>query len=109
VRERDVETDGRTHEDDCGPGGELGKEIGCSAWAEGRLRTLTAEGSGEVGGLALLEEDDADDEERDDDVQDDEKIDHLGCLLLLIRRGAPEDVWIGAEEFEAPVPCGADT
>ena len=33
-------------------------------------------GCGEVGGLALLEQDDADEEERDNDVQDYEKDNH---------------------------------
>ncbi len=74
--EQDGEADGGEHEDDRGPGGELGEEIGCSARSEGGLRSLAAEGSGEVGGLALLEQDDADEEERDDNVQDYEKDNH---------------------------------
>ena len=63
-----------------GPGGELGEQVGCAAGAEGCLGTLTAEGSGEVGGFALLEENDADEEERNDNVQDNEKNDHRSCL-----------------------------
>ena len=74
--EHDGETDGGKHEDDCGPGGELGEEVGCSARSEGGLRSLAAEGCGEVGGLALLEQDDTDEEERDNDVQDYEKDNH---------------------------------
>jgi hypothetical protein len=81
--EQDSEADGGEHEDDGGVGGELGEEIGCAAGAEGGLRTLAAEGSGEVGGFALLKEDDADDEERDDDVKGNEKTDqHSACNLL---------------------------
>jgi hypothetical protein len=83
AREKDGETDGGEHEDDRGVGGELGEEVGRAARAEGRLGALTAEGSGEVGGLALLEEDDANDEERDDDVKGNEKTDqHSACNLL---------------------------
>ena len=69
AREQDGKADGGNHEDDGGPGGELGEEVSCSARAEGCLRSLTAEGSGEVGGFALLEEDDANDEQRNDNVE----------------------------------------
>ena len=72
----DGEADGGDHEEDGGPGGELGEEVGRSAGSKGGLRSLAAEGCGEVGGLALLEQDDADEEERNDDVQDNEKDDH---------------------------------
>ncbi len=37
-------------------GGELGQEVGRAARSKGGLRTLAAEGSGEIGGLALLQE-----------------------------------------------------
>lgn len=67
------EADGGEHEENCGPGGELGEQVGCAARAEGRLRTLTAECAGEIGALALLQQDDAGEEEADDDVDDDEK------------------------------------
>jgi len=86
AREQDGEADGAEHEDDGGVGGQLGEEVRCAARAKGCLRTLAAEGSGEVGGFALLEEDDADDEERDDDVKGDEKTDqHSTCNLLDVR------------------------
>jgi hypothetical protein len=68
--EQNGEANGGEHEDDGRVGSELGEEVGCAARAEGCLRTLTAEGSGEIGGFALLEEDYADDEERDNDVKD---------------------------------------
>ena len=74
--EQDGEADRGDHEEDGGPGGELGEEVGCSAGSEGGLRSLPAEGSGEVGGLALLKQNDADEEERDNDVQDYEKDNH---------------------------------
>ena len=81
--EKDGEADGGEHEDDGGVGGQFGEEVGCATGAEGGLRALAAEGSGEVGGFALLEEDDANDEERDDDVKSDEKTDqHSACNLL---------------------------
>ena len=83
AREQDGEADGGEHEDDGGVGGQLGEEVGCAARAEGRLGALTAEGSGEVGGFALLEEYYADDEQRDDDVKSDEKTDqHSACNPL---------------------------
>ena len=99
AREQDREADGAEHEDDGGVGGQLGKEVGCTAGPEGRLGALTAEGSGEVGGFALLEEDDGNDEERDDDVKSDEKTDQHNTCNPLGSGGKPgETVWIGAEE-----------
>src|ERR1700733_1796002 len=68
--EQNGEANGGEHEDDGRVGSELGEEVGCAARAERCLRTLSAEGSGEVGGFALLGEYDADDEERDNDVED---------------------------------------
>ena len=99
TRECDGEADGGEHEDDGGPGGQFGEEVGGAAGAECCLGTLTAEGSGEVGGFALLEEDDADNEERNDNVDDYEKNDHRSCLYLLgSGEKTGENVWIGAEE-----------
>jgi hypothetical protein len=87
MRECDGESDGGEHEDDGRPGGQFGEQVGCAAGAERCLGTLTAKGSGEVGGFALLEENDADDEERNDDVNDYEKNDHgAACNLLGVRR-----------------------
>jgi hypothetical protein len=87
AREHDGETDGGEHEYDGRPGGELGEKVGCTAWSEGGLRSLAAEGSGEVGRLTLLKQNDADEEERDDNVQDNEKNDHRELLEPLgIRR-----------------------
>jgi len=99
MSERDGEADGGEHEDNSGPGGQLGEEVGCTAGTEGCLRTLTAECSGEVSGFALLKEDDADDEERNDDVNDNEKSDHeMPCNLLEPEEKSGQNVWIGAEE-----------
>ena len=47
--EQNSKADGGEHEENGRVGGELGEEIGCAAGAEGCLRTLAAEGSGEVG------------------------------------------------------------
>jgi hypothetical protein len=68
--EQNGEANGGEHEDDGRVGGEFGEEVRCATRAERCLRTLTAKGSGEIGRLALLEKDDADDEERDSDVED---------------------------------------
>ena len=77
------QADGGEHEDDRRVGGQLGEEVGCAARTEGGLRTLATEGSGEVGGLALLQEDDANEKETDDNVNDDEKNNHRSCLVPL--------------------------
>jgi hypothetical protein len=74
--QHDGEADGGEHEEDGGPGSELGEEVGRAPGAEGGLRSLAAEGAGEIGGFALLDEDDADEEEADDDVEGDEEVDH---------------------------------
>ena len=52
----------------CGVGGEPGEQVGCAARAEGSLRTLAAEGAGEIGRFALLQQDDTNQKERDDNV-----------------------------------------
>ena len=78
AREQDGEADGGEHEADSGVGGEFGEQVRGAARTECCLRSLAAEGTGEIGRLALLEQDDADEEERDDNVQDNEKNDHLG-------------------------------
>jgi len=70
ARQNDRQADGGEHEDNRRVGGEAGEEVGGAAGAEGSLRTGTAEGSSEVGRLALLKQDYADEEQADDDVQD---------------------------------------
>ena len=47
------------------------EQVGSAARSKGRLRSLAAEGTGEVRALALLQQDYANQEERDDDVQQD--------------------------------------
>ena len=101
MREHDGESDRGDHEDDGGPSGELGEEVGGSARAEGSLRALAAEGSGQVGGLALLKEDDANYEERNDNVQGHEKSEHCGAGNLL----GLENIRIGVEEELKPSIC----
>jgi len=81
ARERNGEADRGEHENDRRIGGELGEEIGCATRAEGRLRTLAAEGASQVGTLALLQQNHADQEEANDDVDDGEKNDHAGLFL----------------------------
>ena len=46
--QKDGEPDGGEHEADGGVGGELGEQVGSAARAESGLRTLSAEGTGEV-------------------------------------------------------------
>jgi len=91
--EQDGEPDGGEHEKDRGVGGQLGEEVGRAAGTEGCLRTLSAKGSGEVGGFALLQKNDADDEERDDNVNDNEKVDHRGCFVTPGSGDDPEKMW----------------
>ena len=79
--DEDEESDRGAHEDDRRPGGELGEQVGGAARAKGGLRTLAAEGSGEVGALALLQKDHANQEEANDDVDDGEKDDHSSLFL----------------------------
>jgi hypothetical protein len=71
------------HEDDGGPGGEAREHIGRGAGSEGGLRALAAEGAGEIGRAALLDEDDSDEEQTHDDVEDDDEVEeNLHCKLL---------------------------
>jgi hypothetical protein len=67
----DNQAEGSAHEDDGGPGGEPGKDVGRGAGSEGGLRALTAEGACEIGRAALLQQDDADQKEAHNDVEDD--------------------------------------
>ncbi len=95
----DGQADRGQHEDDGRPGGEAGEEIGGTAGAEGGLRTGAAEGTGEVGGLALLKQDYADEEEADDDVQDDEQDEHgLGMAFKGAASGEMLD-WCGGGDL----------
>jgi len=88
------ERDGDHHKQDGSPGGELGEQIGCAAWAECSLRTLAAECAGEICRLALLQQDNADKEHADNDVKDNENINHRNFLKTskngIRRYDAPE-------------------
>jgi hypothetical protein len=107
AREQDGEADRGEHEQDGRVGGQLGEEVSRTARTEGSLGALAAECTGEVGGLALLKEDDTDDEERDDNVQDDEKNDHRGTCDLLDPEGARGKLWISAKTGTwNPMSCG---
>ena len=74
--EHDGERDGDDHEEYRAPCGELGEQVGRAARAEGRLRTLAAECAGEVGGLALLQQHNADQKQTDNDVKHNQKDEH---------------------------------
>jgi hypothetical protein len=82
ARENNRETDGGEHEDDRRVGRELGEQIGRAAGTESGLRTGTTESAGEVGGLALLQQNYTDEEEANDNVQDNEKNEHVAFGLL---------------------------
>ena len=70
----------RDHEDDRGPCGEPGEHVGGGAGSEGGLRALPTEGSGKVGGAALLQEDDSNEEQADHDMEHDDEIEkNLHC------------------------------
>jgi len=73
---QDGQPDRGDHEDDRAPDGQTGKNSGCRAGAKRSLRTLPAEGSGQISALALLKQNDADEHEAHNDVNDDEEIDH---------------------------------
>jgi len=70
----DNQAEGRAHEDDGRPCGEAGEHVGGGARPEGGLRTLSAEGAGEICRAALLNEDDTDQEEAHDQVNNDDYI-----------------------------------
>ena len=69
TRDDDGQGDGKDHEQGSGVAGQLGQQVGGSAGSERGLRSLAAEGSGKIGRLACLEQDDADEEETDDHEQ----------------------------------------
>jgi hypothetical protein len=66
--------DGSAHENDSRPCGEPSENVGGSAGAEGSLRTLSAEGTGEVSRTALLEQDNTDQKEAHNDVHNDHEV-----------------------------------
>ena len=70
------ERDGYHHEEHRAPCGELGEQVGRAARAKGRLRALAAEGPGEIGGFALLQQNNADQKQADDDVNHYQKDEH---------------------------------
>ena len=111
---KDGQGDGGEHEDDGRPGGEAGEDVGRGAGAEGGLRTLSAEGAGEIGRAALLEQNDADEEEADDDVQDDDEVEKDGHSCELLSRPLPvgpgeESLWCGGGDLNPYAVSGAST
>ena len=70
------ERDGDHHEEHRAPCGELGEQVGRAARAKGRLRSLAAEGPGEIGGFALLQQHNSDQKQAYDDVNHNQKDEH---------------------------------
>src|SRR5579862_5055422 len=81
LRHHDGQADRRDHEDDRAPGGGAGEQVGCGSGSESSLRALAAEGSGEIGALALLEQNDGDHEDTNNDVDGDKQINHAVAFL----------------------------
>jgi hypothetical protein len=115
AREQDRQANGKEHEEDRCPGRELGQQVGRTARTEGGLRTLAAEGTGQIGRLALLEQNDPDEEEANDDMDEDEKVDHRKlCDLEKPTRGrrvgksALNGIFGSVRDRGfGPMPCGA--
>ena len=80
LADEDKQGDGGDHEDDGSPGGEPGEHVGCAAGTESGLRSLAAEGAGEIGALTLLQQDNRDHEYGDDDVNDGQEDDHSAAF-----------------------------
>src|SRR5690242_2912105 len=57
------------HEQNGGPSGRLAEYGGRATWTEGRLAALTTESSGDIGALAMLQQDHDDEEQANDNVQ----------------------------------------
>ena len=97
------ETDGSAHEDDRGPGGEPGEDVGRGARAESGLGALTTEGTSEVSRAALLQQDDADQKEAHDDVQGDNEIQKdmhcFDCFPILSRFRGQKKLWCGGGDL----------
>ena len=74
------QADGSAHEDDGRPGGEAREHVGGGARSEGGLRALSTEGAGEIGGAALLDENDTNQEETHQQVEDNDEVEeNLHC------------------------------
>lgn len=80
AREQDRERDGDDHEEYGAPGGEFGEEVGGAARAKRGLRALSTECASKVCGLALLQQNDADEEQADDNMNANEEDDHRECF-----------------------------
>ena len=98
VLHEDRQGDGGEDEDTSQPGGAFGEEIRGGAGTEGGLRALAAEGRGEVGALALLEQDDDDEQQTNDDVDGGNEDDHGVFRNLKARRWILAERFFGAEE-----------
>src|ERR1700676_5349420 len=86
------EAERRDHEDDGAPGGEAGEQVGGSAGTKCGLRTLASKGAGQVGGTALLQQDNTNQKHAHDDVYGDDEIEENIHSWAAFRRNP------GAEE-----------
>lgn len=101
----DGKPDRGNHEDDGAPGGDTGEQVGGGARSEGCLGALAAEGSGEIGTLALLKKDDPDQEQTNKYVHYDKQINHSVAFLsrtlnklvdILVRKRGLEPLCLSA-------------
>lgn len=92
---QDGESDGCDHEHNGAPAGCAREQVGRRAGSEGCLRALAAEGSRQVGALALLQENDSDQEQANKNVNCDKQINHAVAFLSGIL-GKLSDI-LGAE------------
>ena len=97
---KDRQAERGDHEDDRRPGGQPGEYVSRGAGTEGGLRTLSAEGAGEVSRAALLQQNDTNEKQAHDHVEGDDDVEEnlhvLSCFPSL-----PEafgGVIFGAEE-----------
>ena len=68
------------------PGRGLGEQIGGRTRPESGLRALSAESGGQIGALALLQQDDHDQQHANDDVDGGNENNHGVCKNLGVRR-----------------------
>jgi hypothetical protein len=70
------QTNGSKHEEDRRPGCHFGQQVGCSPWTERGLGPLAAKRAGEIGTLALLEQNNTNQDDANNHVNRTDKPDH---------------------------------
>jgi hypothetical protein len=106
------QTDGGDHEDDRRPGGQPGKHVGRGAGAESGLRSLAAEGAGQVSRATLLKQDHSYQEEANEYMYGNDKIEenlHFFELLSESRPVRPVEVLVRRRGLEPLCLVGAST